>query len=117
MKKIAIERGFVICMSNLRKSCKQEILWHGAHLEELSSSASTFGVRFENWFDIMAFISKLPLRSLSTSTVLHASIKEFVVIGGGLMGAGIAQVGAQTGHKVKLSILRQLIDSFFLSKV
>ena len=115
MKRIAIERGFVICMSNLRKSCKQEILWHGAHWEELS--ASTFGVRFENWFDIMAFISKLSLRSLSTSTVLHASIKEFVVIGGGLMGAGIAQVGAQTGHKVKLSILRQLIDLFFLSKV
>merc|ERR1711981_236320 len=34
--------------------------------------------------------------------VLQAPIKEFVVIGGGLMGADIAQVGAQTGHKVTL---------------
>ena len=65
----------------------------------------------------MAFISKLSLRPLSTSTVLHASIKEFVVIGGGLMGAGIAQVGAQTGHKVNLYVLGQLIDMLFLSKV
>ena len=50
----------------------------------------------------MAFVSKLSVRSLSTSPALQASIKEFVVIGGGLMGAGIAQVGAQTGHKVCL---------------
>lgn len=41
-------------------------------------------------------------RSLSTSVASSAAIKEFVVIGGGLMGAGIAQVGAQTGHKVTL---------------
>jgi len=41
-------------------------------------------------------------RSFSTSVALNDKIKEFVVIGGGLMGAGIAQVGAQTGHKVTL---------------
>ena len=31
-------------------------------------------------------------RSFSTSVALNDKIKEFVVIGGGLMGAGIAQV-------------------------
>jgi len=52
----------------------------------------------------MAFVTRLTpgLRSLSTSCSMKATIKEFVVIGGGLMGAGIAQVGAQTGHKVTL---------------
>jgi len=38
---------------------------------------------------------------------MSAKIEEFVVIGGGLMGAGIAQVGAQTGHKVTLVDLNQ----------
>ena len=56
----------------------------------------------------MAFVTKLSgLRSLSTATVYNAAIKEFVVIGGGLMGAGIAQVGAQTGHKVTLVDISQ----------
>merc|ERR1712203_160344 len=57
----------------------------------------------------MAFVTKLPtsLRTLSTNVSLQAPIKEFVVIGGGLMGAGIAQVGAQTGHKVTLVDLSQ----------
>jgi len=41
-------------------------------------------------------------RSFSTGITAHDKIKEFVVIGGGLMGAGIAQVGAATGHKVTL---------------
>lgn len=52
----------------------------------------------------MAFVTKLStgLRHLSTNVAKQAAIKEFVVIGGGLMGAGIAQVGAQTGHKVTL---------------
>jgi len=53
----------------------------------------------------MAFVTRLTttgLRNLSTNVALQAPIKEFVVIGGGLMGAGIAQVGAQTGHKVTL---------------
>jgi len=50
----------------------------------------------------MAFVNQLAKRSLSTSVLRAAKIQEFVVIGGGLMGAGIAQVGAQTGHKVTL---------------
>jgi len=50
----------------------------------------------------MAFVKQLAKRSLSTSVLRAAKIQEFVVIGGGLMGAGIAQVGAQTGHKVTL---------------
>jgi len=41
-------------------------------------------------------------RNFSSSNVMSKKIEEFVVIGGGLMGAGIAQVGAQTGHKVTL---------------
>lgn len=40
-------------------------------------------------------------RSLSTSSSLSA-IKHVTVIGGGLMGSGIAQVAAQTGHQVTL---------------
>ena len=57
----------------------------------------------------MAFVTKLTptLRYLSTSIGRKATIKEFVVIGGGLMGAGIAQVGAQTGHKVTMVDLSQ----------
>jgi 3-hydroxyacyl-CoA dehydrogenase len=50
----------------------------------------------------MAFMNQLSRRSLSSSHALGAKINEFIVIGGGLMGAGIAQVGAQTGHKVTL---------------
>jgi len=50
----------------------------------------------------MAFMNQLSRRGLATSGALGAKIQEFVVIGGGLMGAGIAQVGAQTGHKVTL---------------
>ena len=59
----------------------------------------------------MAFVTKLTttgLRYLSTNVALQAPIKEFVVIGGGLMGAGIAQVGAQTGHKVTLVDVSQV---------
>ena len=44
---------------------------------------------------------------LFSSSATAMAIKEFVVIGGGLMGAGIAQVGAQTGHKVTLVDLNQ----------
>jgi len=43
----------------------------------------------------------------SSAAAMSAKIEEFVVIGGGLMGAGIAQVGAQTGHKVTLVDLNQ----------
>ncbi|TRY71796.1 hypothetical protein TCAL_01055 [Tigriopus californicus] len=59
----------------------------------------------------MAFVSQLSastVRHLSTTSVARAGqIHEMIVIGGGLMGAGIAQVGAQTGHKVTLVDLNQ----------
>ena len=37
---------------------------------------------------------------------------QVVVIGGGLMGAGIAQVAAQTGHKVTLVDISQQVNLF-----
>merc|ERR1719266_464547 len=57
----------------------------------------------------MAFVSKIAKRGLSTSPAVNAVIKEVVVIGGGLMGAGIAQVAAQTGHKTTLVDLNQAV--------
>jgi len=60
----------------------------------------------------MAFINQITRRGLATSTAFNAKINEFVVIGGGLMGAGIAQVGAQTGHKVTLvDISSQVLEA------
>ena len=53
----------------------------------------------------MAFVSKMtfrPFSLFSTALQSNSTIKEFVVIGGGQMGSGIAQVGAQTGHQVTL---------------
>jgi len=41
-------------------------------------------------------------RYLSTSPAMAAAIKNVTVIGGGLMGSGIAQVAAQTGHHVTI---------------
>ena len=49
----------------------------------------------------MAF-NRLINRQLSTTSGLNKKIHEFIVVGAGLMGAGIAQVGAQTNHKVTL---------------
>ena len=84
----------------------------------------------------MAFVSKIARRGLATSPVVNAVIKEVrlliplsmkclgtalscislhpqvVVIGGGLMGAGIAQVAAQTGHKVTLVDISQQVSLF-----
>ena len=57
----------------------------------------------------MAFVSKLAKRSFSSSFGLNAKIQEVVIIGGGLMGAGIAQVAAQTGHKTTLVDLSQAV--------
>ncbi|GAB6033437.1 hypothetical protein CHUAL_013323 [Chamberlinius hualienensis] len=48
----------------------------------------------------MAFVNLLCARSFSTSVGLF--IKNVTIIGGGLMGAGIAQVAAQSGHEVTL---------------
>ncbi|XP_043530267.1 hydroxyacyl-coenzyme A dehydrogenase, mitochondrial-like [Chiloscyllium plagiosum] len=48
----------------------------------------------------MAFVSRQFLRSMSSAQ--SAAIKHITVIGGGLMGAGIAQVAAGTGHTVIL---------------
>jgi len=59
----------------------------------------------------MAFVSQVLKRGLATSCQMNAKIQEVVVIGGGLMGAGIAQVSAQTGHKVTLvDISQQVLD-------
>ena len=41
-------------------------------------------------------------RFFSSTVIRSKKIEEFVMVGGGLMGSGIAQVGAQTGHKVTL---------------
>jgi len=49
----------------------------------------------------MAFASGLARRALST-TASNLAIKHVTVIGGGLMGSGIAQVAAQTGHNVTI---------------
>lgn len=51
--------------------------------------------RYAGWklFDLkMSLSSKLFLRSFSSSSALQNAIKNVTVIGGGLMGAGIAQV-------------------------
>ncbi|KAE9534851.1 hypothetical protein AGLY_008143 [Aphis glycines] len=45
-------------------------------------------------------------RNFSTS-VARAAIKNITVVGGGLMGSGIAQVSAQTGHNVTIVELNQ----------
>lgn len=42
------------------------------------------------------------VRSFSTTFGRRAAIKNVTVIGGGLMGSGIAQVAAQSGHKVTM---------------
>lgn len=48
----------------------------------------------------MSIATKVFARGMATSAVRMAAIKNVTVIGGGLMGAGIAQVAAQTGHSV-----------------
>ncbi|XP_030675056.1 hydroxyacyl-coenzyme A dehydrogenase, mitochondrial isoform X1 [Nomascus leucogenys] len=55
----------------------------------------------------MAFVTRQFMRSVSSSSTASASAKKIIVkhvtvIGGGLMGAGIAQVAAATGHTVVL---------------
>uniref|UniRef100_A0A2K5CZ63 Hydroxyacyl-coenzyme A dehydrogenase, mitochondrial n=1 Tax=Aotus nancymaae TaxID=37293 RepID=A0A2K5CZ63_AOTNA len=55
----------------------------------------------------MAFVTRQFVRSVSSSSTASASVKKIIVkhvtvIGGGLMGSGIAQVAAATGHTVVL---------------
>ncbi|KAM9770187.1 hydroxyacyl-coenzyme A dehydrogenase, mitochondrial [Menidia menidia] len=50
----------------------------------------------------MAFYAHQLRRGFSSSAVRNVVIKHIMVIGGGQMGAGIAQVAASTGHTVTL---------------
>ncbi|XP_010739603.2 hydroxyacyl-coenzyme A dehydrogenase, mitochondrial [Larimichthys crocea] len=50
----------------------------------------------------MAFVSQQICRGFSSSAVRNVVIKNVTIIGGGQMGAGIAQVAASTGHSVTL---------------
>ncbi|KAM9856720.1 hydroxyacyl-coenzyme A dehydrogenase, mitochondrial [Aulostomus maculatus] len=50
----------------------------------------------------MAFVTHQICRGFSSSAVRRVVIKHVVIIGGGQMGAGIAQVAASTGHTVTL---------------
>ncbi|XP_076584834.1 hydroxyacyl-coenzyme A dehydrogenase, mitochondrial [Chaetodon auriga] len=50
----------------------------------------------------MAFLSHQVCRGFCSSAVRNVVIKQVTIIGGGQMGAGIAQVAAATGHSVTL---------------
>ncbi|XP_061573514.1 hydroxyacyl-coenzyme A dehydrogenase, mitochondrial isoform X1 [Cololabis saira] len=50
----------------------------------------------------MAFFTQQVIRGFSSSAVRNVVIKNVMIIGGGQMGAGIAQVAAATGHSVTL---------------
>lgn len=55
-------------------------------------------------------------RNFST-TITRAAIKNVTVVGGGLMGSGIAQVSAQTGHNVTIVDLDQNVLNNTLKRV
>ncbi|XP_053711491.1 hydroxyacyl-coenzyme A dehydrogenase, mitochondrial [Synchiropus splendidus] len=50
----------------------------------------------------MSFFSRQICRSFCSSAVRNVVIKNLMIIGGGQMGAGLAQVAASTGHTVTL---------------
>ncbi|XP_061626768.1 hydroxyacyl-coenzyme A dehydrogenase, mitochondrial [Phyllopteryx taeniolatus] len=50
----------------------------------------------------MAFFGHQLCRAFSSSALRNVAVKHVVIIGGGQMGAGIAQVAASTGHQVTL---------------
>jgi len=59
----------------------------------------------------MAFVSRIVIRGFASSGYLKASVQDIVIIGGGQMGAGIAQVAAQTGHKVTVvDVNQEMLD-------
>jgi len=55
----------------------------------------------------MAASFKVISRGMATTSALQNSIKHVTVIGGGLMGSGIAQVTAQSGYNVTIVELNQ----------
>ena len=58
----------------------------------------------------MAFFSQISRRHLSTSIRMAAKIQEIVVIGGGLMGAGIAQVVSKFKPLGQLFATNAMVD-------
>ncbi|XP_073991659.1 hydroxyacyl-coenzyme A dehydrogenase, mitochondrial-like [Rhodnius prolixus] len=50
----------------------------------------------------MSLIFSVISRGFASSPMASAAIKNVTIVGGGLMGSGIAQVAAQTGHNVVL---------------
>lgn len=53
----------------------------------------------------------LSSRAFSSSSIARTAIKHVVVVGGGSMGAGIAQVASQTGHQVVLvDVSKEVLD-------
>ncbi|XP_049576677.1 hydroxyacyl-coenzyme A dehydrogenase, mitochondrial [Syngnathus scovelli] len=57
----------------------------------------------------MAFFGHEFCRAFSSSALRSVAIKHVVIIGGGQMGAGIAQVAASTGHQVTLVDMSEAI--------
>jgi len=58
----------------------------------------------------MAFVSQLSRRCFSLSASSLA-VRELVIVGGGQMGSGVAQVAAATGHKVTIvDISQDILD-------
>ncbi|XP_037128010.1 hydroxyacyl-coenzyme A dehydrogenase, mitochondrial [Syngnathus acus] len=57
----------------------------------------------------MAFFGHQFCRAFSSSALRSVAIKHVVIIGGGQMGAGIAQVAASTGHQVTLVDMSEAI--------
>ena len=69
-----------------------------------------FSGRLIHYFT-MAFVSRIVIRGFASSGYLKASVQDIVIIGGGQMGAGIAQVAAQTGHKVTVvDVNQEMLD-------